>query len=47
MKLGRVVRWDPEKEEAVDDREAQALLTKEYRAPWDRELRAVLPPGLL
>ena len=45
LKLGRVVRWDPEKEDVVADREAQALLTKEYRSPWDRELRAALPPG--
>src|SRR6266704_2752663 len=43
LKLGRVVRWDPEKEDVVADREAQALLTKEYRSPWDRELRAALP----
>jgi predicted dehydrogenase len=45
MKLGRVVRWDAAKEDVVGDAEASALLTKEYRAPWDRELRAAVPAG--
>jgi predicted dehydrogenase len=45
MKLGRVVRWEAEKEDILGDAEARALLSKEYRAPWDRELRAALPPG--
>ena len=44
LKLGRTVRWDPEKEDVVGDAEAGALLTKPYRPPWDRELRAALPP---
>jgi hypothetical protein len=37
-----VVRWDPVKRDVVGDPEASRLLTKEYRAPWDRELRAIL-----
>jgi predicted dehydrogenase len=45
MKLGRVIRWDAEKEDVVGDAEARAMLTKEYRAPWDREVKAALPPG--
>jgi predicted dehydrogenase len=45
MKLGRVVRWDAAKEDVIGDPAAQALLTKSYRAPWDRELRAALPAG--
>ena len=45
MKLGRVVRWDAAKQDVVGDPEASRLLTKEYRAPWDRELRAALPPA--
>jgi predicted dehydrogenase len=45
FKLARVVRWDAEKEEVVGDAEASARLTKEYRAPWDRILRAALPSG--
>ena len=44
MKLGRLVRWDAEEEDVIGDPEASALLTKEYRSPWDRELRAALPP---
>jgi len=43
MKVGRTVRWDDAKEEIVGDREASKMLVKEYRAPWDRELKAVLP----
>jgi predicted dehydrogenase len=45
LKLGRVVRWDADEEDVVGDAEAQALLTKEYRAPWDRALAGALPPG--
>lgn len=43
MKLGRTLRWDDTKEEIIGDREANKLLVKEYRAPWDKELKAVLP----
>jgi predicted dehydrogenase len=43
MKVGRRLRWDAEKEAIVSDAEAARLLTKEYRAPWDRELKAALP----
>lgn len=42
LKLGRTVRWDDNKEEIIGDREASRMLTKEYRAPWDRELKAAL-----
>ncbi len=42
MKLGRTLRWDDAKEEIIGDREANRLLVKEYRAPWDRELKAAL-----
>jgi hypothetical protein len=45
MKLGRTLRWDEAKQDVVSDPEASALLTKEYRSPWDRELRAALPRG--
>ncbi len=45
LKLGRTIRWDDAKEEIVGDREAAKLLEREYRAPWDRELRAALPKG--
>lgn len=45
MKLGRTLRWDAQKQEIVGDREASKLLTKEYRTPWDQELKAALPRG--
>jgi len=43
MKLGRTLRWDEQKQDIVGDAEASSLLSKEYRSPWDRELRAALP----
>jgi predicted dehydrogenase len=45
MRVGRVLRWDGAKQDVVDDAEASRLLTKEYRSPWDRELRSALPRG--
>jgi predicted dehydrogenase len=42
MKVGRVLRWDNDKGDLVGDPEASKLLTKEYRSPWDRELKAAL-----
>ena len=43
MKVGRVLRWDDAKQDLVGDAEASRLLTKPYRSPWDRELRAAVP----
>jgi predicted dehydrogenase len=34
QRLGRLVKWDPEKEAVVGDAEAQALVSRPYRAPW-------------
>ena len=34
MKLGRSLAWDPEKQLVVGDSEANALLRREYRAPY-------------
>jgi hypothetical protein len=45
MKLKRTVRWDAEKGQILGDPEAAKMLRREYRAPWDRELRAALPKG--
>lgn len=33
-KLGRTLRWDPEKEEVIGDSEANRLLNISYRKPW-------------
>jgi predicted dehydrogenase len=35
MKVGRKVRWDEQKGEIVGDKEANRLVTPQYRAPWD------------
>jgi predicted dehydrogenase len=42
LRLGRKLRWDAAREEVTDDPEANRLLTRPYRAPWDRELRALI-----
>jgi predicted dehydrogenase len=41
-RLGRVVNWDADRNAVVGDPDANAMLTKTYRAPWDRELAAVV-----
>jgi len=43
MRVGRVVRWDDAAQTIAGDEEAARLLTKVYRAPWDRELRTIVP----
>ncbi len=35
LKLGRSVQWDGEKELIVGDAEANKLLSRPYRAPWN------------
>jgi predicted dehydrogenase len=35
LKLGRSIRFDPEEEEIVDDREAEKMAVPEYRDPWE------------
>ena len=42
LKLGRAIRWDPDKEQVVGDKEAAAMCVKPYRAPWDKALRSAL-----
>lgn len=34
FRLGRRVQWDVDKEQFVNDPEAQKMVTREYRAPW-------------
>src|SRR5262245_11510546 len=41
-RVGRVVNWDADRDAIGGDAEANALLTKTYRAPWDQELAAVV-----
>ena len=40
LRLGRKIRWDPDKEEIIGDREASAQLERPYREPWDDVLRS-------
>jgi predicted dehydrogenase len=41
LRLGRKLVWDAKKETVVGDAEAAAALCRSYRAPWDRELKAL------
>ncbi len=41
LKTGRKITWDAEKEQVVGDPEANWMLVRPYRAPWDRELKAL------
>ena len=34
LKLGRAIRFDPRKEQIIDDREASKLAVPKYRSPW-------------
>ena len=34
MRIGRSVRWDPQREEAQGDKEASGMLSRPYRSPW-------------
>lgn len=38
---GRKLVWDAEREEIVGDPEANQMLLRPYRAPWDKELKAL------
>jgi predicted dehydrogenase len=40
LRLGRKIRWDPEKEEIVGDPEASEHLVRPYRKPWEEILRS-------
>ena len=39
---GRTIHWDPEKEVVVGDKEAAAMCTKQYRAPWEGILHSLI-----
>ncbi len=34
MRLGRKLKWDPEKEQFAEDGEANRMLSRPYRSPW-------------
>lgn len=41
MKVGRKLRWNAETEQIIGDEEANNMLERPYRKPWDAELRAL------
>jgi hypothetical protein len=41
LRRKREIRWDPETETIMGDKEAGADLELPYREPWDRELRSL------
>jgi predicted dehydrogenase len=41
LRVGRKITWDAKKEQIVGDREANEMLTRPYRKPWDKELRGL------
>jgi predicted dehydrogenase len=41
LRVGRKIRWDPDKEEIIGDSEAAARLERPYRKPWDEDLRSL------
>jgi hypothetical protein len=42
LRLGRTVHWDAKQETVIDDEKAAAMLERPYRAPWNKELKALL-----
>jgi predicted dehydrogenase len=45
LRLGRKLRWDTARETVIGDREAEAMLERPYRAPWDAERKALIGTG--
>ena len=41
LRLGRSLRWDWKTASVPGDEEANRALARPYRAPWDRELKAL------
>jgi predicted dehydrogenase len=42
LRLGRKLRWDAQREAVIGDPEAESLLERPYRSPWDAERKALL-----
>lgn len=42
LRTGRKIEWDAEKEQIIGDREANRMLERPYRSPWDKELKHIL-----
>ena len=42
LKIGRAIKWDPEKEQVIGDKEVAAMCSRPYRAPWDGVLKSLV-----
>lgn len=42
LRLGRAIRWDPDKQVVIGDKEAAAMCIRPYRAPWDGVLKSLV-----
>jgi predicted dehydrogenase len=42
LRTGRRIRWGAKREEIIGDKEANQMLVRPYRSPWDGELKALL-----
>jgi hypothetical protein len=42
LRIGRAIKWDPDTEQVIGDKEAADLCYKPYRAPWDSVLRSLV-----
>jgi predicted dehydrogenase len=45
LRLDRKLRWDSVRETVLSDPEAEAMLERPYRAPWDAERNALIRTG--
>ncbi len=41
LRLGRKIRWDDARQTVMGDSEANAMLERPYRAPWDAQLKTL------
>ena len=41
LRVGRKITWDAQKEQIVGDPQANEMLTRPYRSPWDKELQSL------
>lgn len=42
LRTGRKVNWDEARSQIKDDKQANQMLERPYRSPWDKELKAIL-----
>jgi hypothetical protein len=44
-RVGRSIRWDAQRAQIIGDREANTLLSRNWRAPWGISKRYIKPIG--